>query len=127
MVQPTQTGSKEPCCTKTTIETEFKTITGRMLPSQQLEYCETEFMRTSVKHPPMIKRKDQGKDKASIQGSSSSTTNESFVWSVVFSRQTTPLAEKQELLKYYTACLGSNHDISADEEDLLLGLEFIVE
>jgi len=84
-------------------------------------------MRTSVKHPPMSKRKDQGKDKASIQGSSSSTTNESFVWSFVFSRQTTPLAEKQELLKYYTSCLGSNHDISADEEDLLLGLEFIVE
>ena len=98
-----------------------------MLPAQQLEYCETEFMRTSVKHPPMIKRKDQGKDKASIQGSSSSTTNESFVWSFVFSRQTTPLAEKQELLKYYTACLGSNNDISADKEDLLLGLEFIVE
>ena len=96
-----------------------------MLPAQQLEYCETEFMRTSVKHPPMIKMKDQGKDKASIQGSSSST-NESFVWSFVFSRQTTPLAEKQELLKY-TTCLGSNHDISADEEDLLLGLEFIVE
>ena len=72
----------------------------------------------------MIKRKDQGKDKASIQGSSSSTINERFLdWSFV---KTTPLAEKQELIKY-TTCLGSNHDISADEEDLLLGLEFIVE
>ena len=95
-----------------------------MLPAQQLEYCETEFMRTSVKHPPMIKRKDQGKDKASIQGSSSSA-DESFIWSFVISRQTA-LAEKQELPKY-TTCLGSNNGIFEDEEDLLLGLEFIVE
>jgi len=98
-----------------------------MLPSQQLEYCETEFMRTSVTHPPMIKRKGgKGKDRASIRGTSSSTNNESFFWSFVISRQTTPLAEKQELIKY-TTCLGSNNDIFEDEEDLLLGLEFIVE
>lgn len=74
----------------------------------------------------MIKRKDdKGKDRVSIpiQGSSSSS-NESFVWSFVI--KTTPLAEKQELVKY-TSCLGSNHDIFEDEEDLLLGLEFIVE
>ena len=97
-----------------------------MLPAR-LEHGETEFMRTSVKHPPMIKRKDdKGKDRASIRGTSSSTNNESFFWSFVISRQTAPLAEKQELLKYAT-CLGSKNDIFEDEEDLLLGLEFIVE
>ena len=122
MVHSAPTGSHH--AQKTTIETEFKTITGKMLPSR-LEHGETEFMRTSVKHPPMIKRKDdKGKDRVSIQNSSCSSTNERFLdWSFV---KTTPLAEKQELIKY-TTCLGSNHDISADEEDLLLGLEFIVE